>query len=76
MLVAELGCRSRFEGRGIDGFYRGNIAIEQEYMPVELPCAALRAGRAVKANLPYDSSEAFHWIFKETVAFLRQCRDA
>ena len=45
-------------------------------MPVELPGAALRAGCAGKADLPDDAGEPFHGIFKETVAFLRQCRDA
>jgi hypothetical protein len=45
-------------------------------MPVEFPCAALRAGSTAEPDLPDDLSETFYRIFKETVAFVGKGSDA
>ena len=75
VLVAELRRRGRLKCTGIHGFYCRYIAVEQEYMSVELPGAALCAGCAAETYLPDYAGETFHRIFKETVALLRQCSD-
>ena len=75
VLVAELRRRGWFQRSGINGFYCRHIVVEQEYMPVELPGAALCAGCAAETYLPDYAGETFHRIFKETVALLCQRSD-
>jgi hypothetical protein len=58
VLVAEFGGRGWLKSRGINGFYCRYIAVEQEYMPVELSCAALRAGCTAESNLPDNPGKA------------------
>ena len=75
ILVAEFRRRGWFQCSGINGFYRCYIAVEQEYMPVEFPGAALCAGCAVEFDLPDNTGETLHRVLKETVALLRQGSD-
>jgi hypothetical protein len=72
ILVAELGRRGRLQRIGFNGFYCRHVPVEQEYMPVELPCAALCARCAAEFDLTDYSGKTFHGELIEAVALLRQ----
>lgn len=76
VLVAELRSGGGFKSSLVDRSYRSNVTVEEKYMAVKFPCAALRAGRTGKTDISYNLGKEFQGILKETIALLRKCNYA